>query len=115
MDIVNFLLLSCAKYEVNAEVYIVVVNFRHSSSSTEETYSRMLWDIAHPCRTLLYFRRLKSVFIDKLLPGTQTETRQFFCFNPQSDYHTLVRCTQALSGSLRVARWPASGACNRKK
>lgn len=55
-------------------------------------------------------RRLTFLLLDGLLLWTGAHTRQFFSFNPPSDYHTVVRKAQALSDSVWVARRPAKAA-----
>lgn len=90
-DVVNFLLQKYATDEVIAEAYNDVVNFRQSSATTKKTYSRMLWDKALRCGTVFSDRRLKSLSIDGLLPGTRAQTLHFLSLDPRSYYHKVVR------------------------
>lgn len=72
--VMNFLLQTNAANEVAAKAYNDVVNFSQSSAMPSEIYSRVLWKKALGCGTVFSDRLLKSVFTEKLLPGTLAET-----------------------------------------
>ena len=53
---------------------------------TEEVYSNHLWEKALRCGTVFSYRRLKSLFVEGLLPATCAEVRNYLTTNPSVDY-----------------------------
>ena len=103
-EVINFLLRTYATDEVIAEAVGDVTSFRQSSSMTEEVYSNHLWDKALRCDTVYSDRRLKSLFVEGLLPATCAQVRNYLATNPQFDYQAVARYAQAIGETHRASR-----------
>lgn len=64
----------------------------------------MLWDKSLHCGTLLSDRRLKSLFLDGLLPSTCKRVRLYLATHRRADYQTVVNPAHALGEVYRTAR-----------
>lgn len=73
-DAVNVLLRACATDEVIAKASNDVANLLQSFAMAKKTYCRKLWDKSLHCKTVLSNKRLKSLFIDMLLPRSRQKT-----------------------------------------
>lgn len=104
----NFLIPEHGTEEVIAKAYSDVVNFCQNLALTEDIYSRMLRNNTLRCGTQFFDRRLKSLFIDRLLPETRTHIRQCLFSSLRLEYPTVVQQAESLGDSGRVARRPAT-------
>ena len=63
---------------------------------TEEVYSNQLWDKALRCVIVFSDRRLKSLFVEGLLPATCAQVRNYLATHPGVDYQAVARYAQAI-------------------
>ena len=103
-EVVNFLLRTYATDETIAEAYTEVVSFRQSSNMTEEAYRNQLWDKALRCGTVFSDRRLKSLYVEGLLPATCDQVRNYLATDATVDYQAVARYAQAIGETHRSAR-----------
>ena len=103
-EVFNFLLRTYATDEIIAEAYTKVVSFRQSSNMTEESYSNQLWDRALRCGTVFSDRRLKSLYVEGLLPATCAQVRNYLATHATVDYQAVSRYEQAIGETHRSAR-----------
>ena len=75
---------------------------------TEEVYSNQLWDKALRCGSIFSDRRLKSRFVEGLLPATCAQVRNYFATHPGVDYQAVARYAQAIVETHRSARTQAT-------
>ena len=107
-EVVNFLLRTYATDEVISEAVGDVTSFRQSSNMTEEAYSNQLWDKALRCGTVFSDRRLKSLFVEGLLPATCAQVRNYLATHAGVDYQAVARYAQAIGETHRSARRQAT-------
>ena len=107
-EVVNYLLRTYATDEVISEAVGDVTSFRQSSNMTEEVYSNHLWDKALRCGTVFSDRRLKSLFVEGLLPATCAQVRNYLASHPSVDYQAVARFAQAIGETHRSARRQAT-------
>ena len=103
-QVVNVLLRTYANDEVISETVSDVTSFRQSSSMTEEVYSNHLWDKAIRCGTEFSDQRLKSLFVEGLLPATCAQVRNYLATDPDVDYQSVARYAQAIGETNRASR-----------
>ena len=102
-QVVNVLLRTYATDEVISEAVGDVTSFRQSSNMTEEVYSNHLWDKALRCGTVFSDRRLKSLFVEGLLPATCAQVRNYLATHPDVDYQSVARYAQAIGETNRAS------------
>ena len=107
-EIVSFLLRTYATDEVISEAVGDVTSFRQISNMTEEVYSNQLWDKALRCGTVFSDRRLRSPFVEGLLPATCAQVRNYLATHPGVDYQAVARYVQAIGETHRSARRQAT-------
>ena len=103
-QVVNFLLRTYATDEVISEAVGYVTSFCQSSNMTEEVYSNHLWDKALRCGTVFSDRRLKSLFVEELLPATCAQVRNYLATHPDVDYQSVARYAQPIEETNRASR-----------
>ena len=103
-QVVNFLLRTYATDEVISEAVGDVTSFRQSSNMTEEVYSNHLWDMALRCGTVFSDRRLKSLFVEGLLPATSAQVRNYLATHSYVDYQSVALYAQAIGETNRAFR-----------
>lgn len=106
-DVMNFLLQTYATNQVIAEAYSDVLDFHQNSALTKETSSRISMNKNLRSGLISSDRRLQSLPIDRLLPRTRAQTRQFNSSNPVLGYYTVARLDHALDDTVRAAKRPA--------
>ena len=102
-EIFNFLLRMYAMDEVISEAVSDVTSFCQSSNLTEEVYSNQLWDLALRCGTVFSDRRLKSLFVEVLLPTTCAQVRNYLATHLGVKYQAVARYVQAIGETHRSA------------
>ena len=103
-QVVNVLLRPYATDEVVSEAVGDVTSFHQISNMTEEVYSNSLWDKALRCSTIFSCRRLKSLFVEGLLPATCEQVRNYLATHPDVDYQSIARYAQAIGETNRASR-----------
>ena len=81
-QVINFLLRTFATDAVISEAFGDVTSFRQSSNMTEEVYSNHLWDKALRCGTVFSGRRVKSLFVERLLSATCAQVCNYLATHP---------------------------------
>ena len=71
---------------------------------TEMVYSNHLWDKTLSCGTVFSGRRLKSLFVEGILPATCAQVRSYLTTHPSVDYQAVARYAQAIRKTHRSAR-----------
>ena len=107
-EVVNLLLRTYATDEVISEAVGDVTSFRQSANMTEELYSNQLWDKALRCGTVFSDRRLKSLFVEGLLPATCAQVRNYLATHPGVEYQAMARYAQAIGETHPSARRQAT-------
>ena len=74
----------------------------------EEVYSNQLWDKTLRCETVFSDRRLKSLFVERLLPATCAQVGNDIATHPGVDYQAVARYAQAIGETHRSARRQAT-------
>ena len=107
-EVVNSLLRMCATDEVISEAVGDVTSFRQSWNMTEALYSNQLWDKALRCGTVFSDRRLRSLFVEGLLPATCAQVQNYLKTHPGVDYQAVVCYAQAIGVTRSSARRQAT-------
>ena len=107
-EVVNFLLRTYATDEVISEAVGDVTSSRQSSNMTEEVYSNQLRDKALRCGTVFSARRLKSLFVEGLLPTTCAQVQDYLATHLSVDYQAVSRYAQAIGETHCSARRQAT-------
>ena len=82
-EVVNFLRGTYATDKFISEAVGDVTSFRQSSNMTEEVYSNQLWDKLLRCGTVFSDRRLKSLFVEGILPAKCAQVRNYLATHPR--------------------------------
>ena len=107
-EVVNFLLRTCTTDKAISEPVGDITSLRQSSNMTEEVYINQLWDRALRCGTVLSDGRLKSLFVEGLLPATCAQVRNYPATHLGVDHQAVARYAQAIGETHHSARRQAT-------
>lgn len=100
-EVVNYLLKAYATDEEIATAYAEVISCKQETNKTETEFAEQGRTKARRCGLDFSERRLKSIFVDRLLPGIQATVRNHLGSARGLSYTQLTEYAQALGDSRR--------------
>ena len=110
-EVVNFLIKTYVTDEVISDEYNSVMQYRQSTSTTEQDFANKLWDKAQRSGTVFSDRRLKAIFADNLHAAIRRSVNNYLSEKTDKGvtFQDLARYAQGLGDQYRAANRKAGG------